>query len=216
MALWSTAEGRLGRSASLGLHRDVVAVALSTALNAWNSVRASGRVSAKSRETQIAGELCSGMWDILEGQTEPPLFRVEEEVGTRGPGARMPTGRVDIKIIGGFRYHDFLLIECKRVRGDRRTLAKKYVLEGVMRFVSGRYAPGHPLGVLFGFVISGTPPQAAALIEIELAAHPPVASTIAWHISSAWPLPSTAYSTTHTQALAYHHEIELLHILLLV
>jgi hypothetical protein len=215
VALWASGSPAFGHAgAGLGLRRDLVATALSIALEAWEAIRISGYLTPRSRETAIAGALVRAMWDILEAQPEPPIFRPEEEVGTRGPNDRAPTGRVDIKIIGGFRYDDFLLIECKRVRGGKQTLARKYVADGVMRFVSARYAPGHERGVLFGFVVEGSAVQAALHVAAVLAGHAGVALTRPLSIDLSWNLPVQVHSSRHIQRLSFHHEITLLHLFL--
>lgn len=66
-------------------------------------------------------------------------------------------GRIDI--IAKFRQHfgdenAYLGIECKRIAPGDSTLNRRYVAEGVDRFASGQYGPGHPLGMMLGYVLS--------------------------------------------------------------
>ena len=44
-------------------------------------------------------------------------------------------------------------MECKRVTSRNSGLAKKYVDEGIMRFVTGKYSPSHDWAAMLGFVI---------------------------------------------------------------
>jgi hypothetical protein len=47
-------------------------------------------------------------------------------------------------------------MECKRVNSTRSLLAQKYVDDGIMRFVTGKYSPGHDWAAMLGFVIDGS------------------------------------------------------------
>jgi hypothetical protein len=212
LALWSSRGVAAGRP-RLGLKRDIVATALDIVLTAWERVRQLGSVTARSRETQIAGQLVTAMWVVLDGMTSRPQLRPEEEVGTRGPGDPAPTGRVDIKIIAGWQYHDFLHIECKRIRATRVTLAKKYVQEGVMRFVAARYAPGHEFGALVGFAIDGDDQGAASIVAQVLESYEAATLVERWAVDPSWPLGRTVYKTSHVQE-GIEQQITLLHVFL--
>jgi hypothetical protein len=116
---------------------------------------ASKEVSAKSSEPDIAGRLGRAM--IAEkNRRNLKNFRIEEEVGARSSlDAPRTEGRIDIKIIYSFDEREYFGMECKRVSGKSRKLAKKYVDQGVMRFVTGKYSHGHEWGAMLGFVIDG-------------------------------------------------------------
>jgi hypothetical protein len=89
-----------------------------------------------------------------------------------------PLGYLDIAVEFFIRNDQLCLaIECKRLNvaretGPPETLARKYVEEGMMRFVSGRYSAELPLGGMIGYVMDGDPGAAHAAIhrEIERAA----------------------------------------------
>src|SRR5574338_1014385 len=116
-------------SPRLDLPRDVVATAIDLAVTAWPRVVASGRITVRSHENEIAGELSAEM--ELERERRKVPFRIEEECGTRSPSARRPDGRIDIKITYSFLRAEYFGIECKRIRARRAALARKYVDEGV-------------------------------------------------------------------------------------
>lgn len=71
-----------------------------------------------------------------------------------------PTGYNDIAIL--FRVgldEACLALECKRLnvvwKSRPDPLARKYVLDGMMRFVSGQYSKGFPVGGMIGYVMDG-------------------------------------------------------------
>ena len=125
---------------------------------------------------------------------------VIEETGTRHRGARKPSGRIDIMVLDGFVEHVYLGIECKRVHSRRASLAKKYVDQGLMRFVTGRYSAGLPYGVLLGFVIDGKCDACAELIREAVIAGEAVNLTRGWQPAGEFALIPNLFSTAHKQA----------------
>jgi hypothetical protein len=88
------------------------------------------------------------------------MLPIEPEVGTlASPDSVEPEGRIDIKIIYSFDEEEYFGMECKRVSsrttGKDRELAKKYITEGIVRFVNGIYCPRHGCAAMLGFVIDG-------------------------------------------------------------
>lgn len=64
-------------------------------------------------------------------------------------------GRIDItlKFIHQFSDEDaYVGVECKRLADGDKSLNKLYVTEGVSRFSTGKYAAGHPVGIMLGYV----------------------------------------------------------------
>lgn len=51
----------------------------------------------------------------------------------------------------------YLTMECKRITSTENSLALKYVRNGINRFASGKYSPGHAFGIVVGYVICGNP-----------------------------------------------------------
>lgn len=140
---------------ALRLLRDIIATVLDVTIISWSHLLAGKEVNAKSSEPDIAGRLGRAM--IAEkNRRNLKNFRIEEEVGTRSSlNAPRTEGRIDIKIIYSFDEREYFGMECKRVSGKSRKLAKKYVDQGVMRFVTGKYSHGHEWGAMLGFVIDG-------------------------------------------------------------
>lgn len=142
---------------AIRLPLDIIATVLDITMVGWSYVLSSGTVSISSTEPEIAGHLGREM--TLEKNRRPRLkkqIRIEEEVGTRSsPMSNKPEGRIDIKIIYSFDEAEYFGMECKRVTSKNKRLAKKYVDDGVMRFVTGKYSPGHDWAAIVGFVIDG-------------------------------------------------------------
>jgi len=121
-------------------------------------------------EVDIAGEL------VREAITEKRRrgiqnLRIEEEVGTRASSrSPKPEGRIDIKVIYSFDESEYFGIECKRVSGRRSDgLARKYIDNGLMRFVTGKYSSGDRWAGMIGFVIDGQTLASVRLIADEIA-----------------------------------------------
>lgn len=65
-------------------------------------------------------------------------------------------GRIDIILQFLHQFGDeeaYLAVECKRVASGDNPLNKKYVTQGVDRFVTGKYAQGHHWGMMLGYVL---------------------------------------------------------------
>jgi len=85
-----------------------------------------------------------------------PQPQVVQDSGRDG----MVVGQPDLKVTGGFGAHVYFAIEAKRLHvllpsGKRASGASKYVDEGMMRFVSGLYAPRMSSSAMLGYVFDG-------------------------------------------------------------
>ena len=71
-----------------------------------------------------------------DGLTDIPIFfhDIREELGEHDPHA---------------------IIECKRVAGKNTKLCRLYVVEGIDRFKTGKYAGNHAVGFMAGYLLSG-------------------------------------------------------------
>lgn len=82
-------------------------------------------------------------------------YRFELEVPENYVGNGKHIGRVDIRILlkTDFEKEDaYYIIECKRIDGTA-DLNKKYVREGVARFVTQKYSSYYGSNIMLGFVI---------------------------------------------------------------
>ena len=144
---------------TINLSVDIIATVLDITVVAWSKLMEFKKINNKMLENKITGYLRREM--TSEKNSRPKLknqIRIESEVGTLSSQESVePEGRIDIKIIYSFNEEEYFSMECKRVSssstGKDRELAKKYLTNGIMRFVEGIYSPGHDFGAMLGFVI---------------------------------------------------------------
>lgn len=77
-----------------------------------------------------------------------------DDMATKDPSI---LGRIDIimQFLHQFGNEDaYVAVECKRVRPGDANLNRRYVSEGVDRFVTGKYASGHEWGFMLGYVLA--------------------------------------------------------------
>lgn len=82
-------------------------------------------------------------------------YKFELEVPENYAGNGKHIGRVDIRILlkSDFEKDDaYYIVECKRIDGSA-DLNKKYVKEGVARFVTGKYSSYYGRNIMLGFVV---------------------------------------------------------------
>lgn len=86
-------------------------------------------------------------------------FSIWSESEETDPNTGAVIGRIDLRFLHGYREDVYFAFECKRLNGvrkeDRSSLARLYVLEGMMRFVDGKYAKGLDKGGMLGYVMDG-------------------------------------------------------------
>lgn len=153
------------------LLRNIIATVLKLAISSWSNILARGEIGELDTENNIAG--CLGKEMIAVKNREfgrHAQFYIDEESGTRSvDNPDKPDGRIDIKIIYSFVESEYFGIECKRVSDKGNDLAKKYVNKGLLRFVAGKYSPGHDWMAMIGFVIDGRASQCIQRITEYLA-----------------------------------------------
>ncbi|QSV68116.1 MAG: hypothetical protein HEQ12_15130 [Aphanizomenon flos-aquae DEX188] len=141
--------------------RDIIATVFDIIQAAWIQVCQKPEINIKSGEPIIAGALYHEMRaekkrrNIQDG---PPLI-INEGATRRSQDSLKPDGFIDFKM--GYNAwdieDDYFGIECKKVSSTNpdRDLGRKYVLEGVKRFIEGTYSLGHDYAAMLGFVIDG-------------------------------------------------------------
>jgi hypothetical protein len=103
----------------------------------------------------------------LKGQRKGPNrlpFTIWVESSEIDPTSDTEKGRIDIRFLHGHREEVYFAVECKRlnVRNKKKlsTLASEYVNEGMMRFITGKYAEGLDKGCMLAYVMNGQIPAA--------------------------------------------------------
>ncbi|MBE7204859.1 MAG: hypothetical protein INR70_44650 [Parafilimonas terrae] len=93
-------------------------------------------------------------------------------------------GRIDLQVIfaENLRPSEYYFgVECKRLRpGDTATF-RYYVDSGVGKYAAGTYSPGHPMGMLVGYLMAISPtPVPAELSRRVVKRHPGSTALAAW------------------------------------
>jgi len=178
---------------------NIVATVLDLAVAGWAAVLSAGLVSQQSSEADIAGFLGTEMRAAQDRRPElRGRMRIEEEVGTRSPGAAKANGRIDVKVIYSLTYGEYFGLECKRV--GAKGLARKYLTEGVLRFVSAKYSHGHDFGAMLAFDVSRRHGAGLRYVRDYLAKHGDAACVVQpWIAETSFSVASDLYRTRHQQ-----------------
>ncbi len=153
------------------LSDEIVAAILLTLEAGWEIASACADVNAAAGEVEITERLRDGMRQALDSNE----FQWSKEM-TVLPGTESrsrsevltPDGRTDISIFMiqirlQYQAHDpHAIIECKRIAGSDTNLCRLYVVKGIDRFQTGKYAGNHRVGFMVGYLLSG---DAAATVS---------------------------------------------------
>ncbi|WP_319522240.1 hypothetical protein [uncultured Desulfosarcina sp.] len=111
-------------------------------------------------ENKLTRRLCIKM-NQLPGFRDGPLsLHPQQELLPSEPDSDSPEGYVDILVSCGYGSETYFAIEAKRLRvrsakGKMNAGNNDYVNEGMMRFVSGQYAPFMVTSAMLGYVYDG-------------------------------------------------------------
>lgn len=180
-------------------------------------LRAKGIVTASMWENRITYHLDNEM-ELLQRTSQSDIVSWDVRVNTQAnPADPMERCETDFK----FRWAEYpndnrrhLVAEAKRLFGHGDSLAGKYVDEGVMDFVLGKYSPGHNFGIMLGYVLKG--PLTVVIKSVQRAMTDRSAATL--ELSSFQPDASLC-SHPHTHHSGHHQTaldstITLIHIFL--
>lgn len=158
----------------VSLAPDVAAAILRTLEAGWVHASSFSEVHAGAGEVEITERLRDGMRQALNDNTFPWSKTMAVLPGTESrsrPDVLLPDGRTDIPILIieiflQLGEHDpHAIIECKRIAGSDTYLCREYVIEGIDRFRTGKYAGNHIAGFMAGYLLSGDAAAAAAGIN---------------------------------------------------
>jgi hypothetical protein len=145
------------------LSPEIAAAILLTIQGGWQIARKRSEANSAAGEVALTECLREGMRDALEGGL-PWGRAMIVAPGTESKsrtGLLRPDGLTDIplyliEVFLSTRAHDpHAIIECKRVADGNAALVREYVLEGIDRFRTGKYAANHGVAFMAGYVISG-------------------------------------------------------------
>jgi hypothetical protein len=156
--------GALSSSTANQIVEDVVATVLDIAVTAWPRVCDHADITPNSPEDDITDCFRWKMVAEKNRRDPTPQIRFERETQRDDPEEQYPTGLIDIHVTYSFDETCYFAMECKKVTDRHKAPADHYIQEGVCRFSSGKYSPGHPYGTMVGFVTEGTAEDAAAYL----------------------------------------------------
>ena len=128
------------------------------------------RKGNRERHFNIRMESC--MKDVRRKRNLPFVIIYENTTPTdemsEGDDDSAKSSRVDIALFSWEYDPDeiYLTIECKLLRPKR--LPRLYVVEGIDRFVQGRYGGKTRIGAMIGYVLEGTPERVIDLINSQI------------------------------------------------
>jgi len=182
---------------------DVVATLLNITVAAWPHLCQSKRVGPRNKEDDITDRLRWEMVAEKKRRDPPPQLRFERETQRDDPQMRYRKGRIDVFVVYSFDEADYFAMECKKVTDRHKRRANYYIQEGVCRFSSGKYGPGHPYGAMIAFVNEGTAEAAAAFLRERVLAFDENATRIrttwGWRAETRFGDVPHLYSTKHGQ-----------------
>ena len=115
-------------------------------------------------EAEITECLRDSTQEVLKGRFAKWRKKIWALPGTQShsaPSALQPDGITDIPIAfteireEDDDYDPHAIIECKRIAGSRKHLCRLYVVKGIDRFKTGKYAGSHVVGFMAGYVLAG-------------------------------------------------------------
>lgn len=154
--------------------RGQIPIVLLSILQAGKTLR---KKTEKDREDWITRRLYVRLICIPIFRDGPLGIHLKPEiVDPDEPDANMPTGELDLLVSIGHGYEIYFPLEAKRLRviyanGRLETGSDKYIKEGMMRFVSGQYAPFMEAGAMLGYVYDGNTVEARSDIDRSLQNH---------------------------------------------
>lgn len=151
-----------------------VSVVLSSIVEAGRNLK---KKKETDREDWITRRLVARLASIPVFRDGPILdVRCQPEILSADPDSNYPAGRIDILVSCGRGAEVYFAIEAKRlrVRSSKGKLIlgnKGYVVAGMMRFVTGQYAPYMKVGAMLGYVYDGQTDDARADVDSMIQKH---------------------------------------------
>ena len=168
-------QGVVGRE-YIALADEVVAAILVTVREGWALAAIDGETALEG-EVVMTERLRDGMRQALTAGSLAwgKSLIVALGMESRSTSDRLtPDGRTDIplyvvEVFLRYAEHDpHAIIECKRLDGSDTYLCREYVVEGVDRYRSGKYAENHASGFMAGYLLGGDAQSAAAGVNAYL------------------------------------------------
>jgi len=139
-----------------------------------------GRILRKNTETDredwITRRLYLRLVRLPTFRDGPLGIHLKPEIVNPKFDADTPSGEIDLLVSCGHGYEVYFPLEAKRLRvtyanGRLETGSDKYIKEGMMRFVTGQYAPFMEAGAMLGYVYDGNTVEARTDIDRFVQSH---------------------------------------------
>ena len=152
---------------------------------------------------------------VAKNSLDPvPQMRFEREPQSDDPEFDTPLGLIDFKVLYTWNDETYMTMECKRITSTESSLALRYVRNGINRFSSGKYSPGHAFGIITGYVICANPEGCAESVSTTLGSEPDKVtgydSGFGWQTDDDLVEGKRHYRSRHRQQIATN-TIELIH-----
>lgn len=140
---------------------------LSTIYQATVTLR---KKTVSDREDWITRRLYFRLIRISTFRDGPLDIRLQPEIVFHDSDADSPAGKIDLLVSCGRGYEVYFAIEAKRLRvrlpkGRLDSGSDRYVNNGMMRFVTGQYAPFMEAGAMLGYVFDGKTNLARSVVN---------------------------------------------------
>ena len=176
---------------------------------------ARSEVTPQADEVTITECLRDAMRDALVQHRFPWRKTMIVAPGTESrsrAGMVAPDGRTDIplfltRVFARSGEHDpHVILECKRVAEGDSGLAREYVVEGIDRFRTSKYAENHRRGFMIGYLLSGSAQGVVEAVNRYLAGRSrhseALGSSVVGRASTAW---ESEHPRSGVGPIALHH-----------
>lgn len=139
----------------------------------WSTWQTMPTLAPDALEDPTTDELCRRLRDSRTAAELP--IRIDIQMVELGTSADAEQGRMDIVFSPLLPTEQvYFCLECKRLNvikeGTKKGLATEYVVHGMMRFITGRYASEVLEGGMLGYVLDGDVADATARVSAAVAA----------------------------------------------
>ena len=134
-----------------------IPIILGSIIQAGETLR---RKTPNEIENRLTRCLCIKLNQLLVFRDGPLSIHPQQEILSSDPDIDTPQGYIDILVSCGYGSEVYFAIEAKRLRvrsieGKMKAGNDGYVNDGMMRFVTGQYAPYMKTGAMLGYVYDG-------------------------------------------------------------
>jgi len=206
--------GRLNFNIRHKAQRGILILVLRILYDAWPATAADSQVTRTTDEDSISNVL---RWKMVDAKNRlepvPEMAFIREPQSDRA-ALDTPLGLIDIMVSYTWEEATYLTMECKRISSTENSLALKYVRNGINRFASGKYSPGHAFAIVVGYAICGNPIGCAERVKNALSKEPESKTgydhEFGWQTENDFVPGKSLFRTRHNQS-ALNNVVELVH-----